>query len=254
MHIVRESQPNHAHGQWILSTNRPYRFLGSLWLLVAVLLTVDGILFYGVYLWFPASFFGLTPGALVFLLPGWGIYYFAGGAFLHHDSRTIHKDPFPEGSPCNSHPNQMAYDWCAICGALKCAPDLVRIRQSRRLSPGMFGFDGVACQRCAQRRVKRFLAIATGLQLASLPLVVGIAAAAMMFLPSQLAAIFLVIVGAIYFTLLPLAFWYWRKGWRTVTTPLSEQPLLMTPTAERLVEKGVVGDRTAFKRVASLSA
>jgi hypothetical protein len=252
MDIVRESQPNHAHDHWMLSTNRPYRFLGSLWLLNGILFSTNAILYYAVYLSLPFSFLGSMLGVPVALAVS-AAYSFAGGVFLRHDSQTIHRDPFPEGSPCNSHSSQMAYDWCAICGALKCAQELVRIRQSLKSSSGMFGFDGVACQRCAQRRVRGLLAISTVLLCAVLPLIVVSAVGMFMLLPSPLAVLFVVILAVVLLPLVTLEFWLWRRGWRMVTTPLSELPRLMTPTAARLVEKGTVGDAIRFKRVAALS-
>jgi hypothetical protein len=249
---MRESHRDSVHGRWVLSTNRPYRLVGSLWLLNGTIFTVDATLLFGLYFGFPASFLPWIWEILALLLTVEAIYAFAGGGFLRHDSRTIHKDPFPEGSTCSEHPSQLAYDWCAICGALKCTQDLVRIRQSLRFSPGMFGFDGVACQRCAQRRVKRLRAVVAGLQFVTLPLVAAIVALMSLFLPAPLSVVLLIILAAIILTLLPLGVWAWRRGWRTVTTPLSTQPLLVTPTAQRLAEKATVGDSVRFKRVAPL--
>jgi hypothetical protein len=117
----------------------------------------------------------------------------------------------------------------------------------------MFGFDGVACQRCAQRRAKRFLAISAGLELAILPLVLAVLITTSTILPPQLGLLLLIIFGAIIFTLLPLGIWAWGRGWRVVTTPLAVQPSLMTLTAQRLAEKAMVGDTIRYKRVATLN-
>lgn len=247
---MRENQQDIAHDRWVLSTNRPYRLLGSLWLLNGVLITVNAILAYIVYISLPLSFLGPTPAILVVLAITIA-YTFAGGVFLRHDSQTAHSDPFPEGSPCATQPNRMAYDRCAICGALKCAQELVRIRQSFKYSAGMFGFDGVACQRCARRRLKGLLAISIGLLCAVVPLLLVSVASMFMVFPLQLAVLFAIILAVILLTLLPLGFWAWRRAWRMGTTPLSEQPHLMTPTTARLVEKGTVGDAIRFKRVAA---
>jgi hypothetical protein len=251
MCIVLDRQRDDVPDRWVLSTNRPYRLLGSLWLSNGVLFTVDAILLYSLYVWVPSSVLGPTPGVLVTLAVATA-YTFAGGVFLRRDSQTFHRDPFPEGSPCASQPDRMAYDRCAICGTLKCAQELVRIRQSFRSSAGMFGFDGVACQRCARRRLKGLLAISTGLLCAIIPLLLMSVASMFMFFPPQLAAFFAIILAVVLLTLVPLGFWSWRRAWRKGITPLSDQPHLMTPTAARLVEKGTVGDAIRFKRVAAL--
>ena len=213
---------------------------------------MDAFLFYALSLWFPASFAASAQKINALFFAVLAIYFVAGGVFLYHDSRTIHKDPFPDGSTCREHPSQPVYDCCAICGALKCTQDLVRIRQSWGFSPGMFGFDGVACQHCARRRVKRTLASIVALSLVILPLLAVIFAATSAFLPANLAAVLLITVGAIVLALLPFVAWSWRKMWRVVTTPLSTQPLLTTPTAQRLAEKAMVGDSVRFKRATAL--
>lgn len=253
MRLMGDTHRNVASDRWVLSTNQPYRRVGSLWLVNGVLFTVHSILLFSLYMWFPASFLAGMFGGPAFLLGVMAIYSFAGGFFLHHDSRTICQDPFPDGSTCPEHPGQPAYDACAICGALRCPQDLVRILQSLRFSPGMFAFDGVACRRCARRRVKALLTISTGLLCVSLPVILVSAVGLFTLLPPPLAALSVTILGVILLSLLLFGVWSWRRGWWVVTTPLSEQPALMMPTSSRLAQKAMVGDSIRFKRIADLS-
>lgn len=169
---------------------------------------------------------------------GSGIYCIIGAAFLIYDSQSIHNDPFPEGSLCKFNPDQLAYDSCALCGTLSCPHELVRIQQKFwGISPGMFGFDGVACQYCAQRRVKRFYVINTALLVLVFPLLIFSGLNLIMLGPAYLIGPLAFTHGVVVFGLISLIGWLWLKIWHIVNTPLSQQPERMIPITYRRAKR-----------------
>ncbi len=200
----------------------------------------------GLFIMTGTQFFFFLPSPMfmhlellpLFSLVGFGIFYIIGAAFLFYDSKSIHKDPFPKGSSCKFDPDQLAYDSCALCGTLTCPKQLVRIQQKFGcISPGMFGFDGVACQYCAQSRVKRFYVIFTALLVLVFPLLIFSGLSLIMLGPAQLIGPLAFTFEVFVFGLVCLIGWLWLKVWHIVTTPLSQQPERMIPITDRLVKK-----------------
>jgi len=180
---------------------------------------------------------------------GCGVFFIIGAVFLIYDSQSIHNDPFPEGSSCKLHPDQLAYDWCALCGTLTCPEELVRIQQKfAGISPGMFGFDGVACQDCAQRRVKRFVMVLTALLLVVFPPLILNGIRLILGGPVYLAGALLFTFGAVFFGLFCLFGWLFWKVWCLVTIPLSQQPERMIPITARLAKRETIDGKTVFKK------
>ncbi|MFX1563350.1 MAG: hypothetical protein ACFFDP_08590 [Promethearchaeota archaeon] len=231
MRDTNSDTPKH----WITSTNRPYQLLAAVWITLGILfiamVTIDFVsrFFHQI---FSSYFYTLH---LVFV--AMGIFCIINASLLFYDSRTIHKNPFPEESQCQKHPEQQAYDRCAICGKLYCPKDLVRIQQKTwGFSPGMFGFDGVACQKCAQNRVKQFSVISI-IFLTIIPLLFFINICLTTTLPIQFTGIFIPIFGAAIIILDCIYFCFLEKLWRLIKTPLTKNPEQMKTTEERLIGK-----------------
>jgi hypothetical protein len=236
---MRETLNDEAQRLWVLSTNKPYQILAITWIILGFLFTIIGIQYFLLiptflvlpYLAFTSSLF----------IIGFGIFFIIVAIFLLYDSQSIHNDPFPEDSPSKMHSDQPAYDWCAICGILSCPQELVRIQQKFwGISPGMFGFDGVACQDCAQRRVKRYFMISIILLLPAFSLFIFLGVSLIIAGPIYLAAVLGFIFGIVVFGLVYLTAWLWRKEWQIVTTPLAQQPELMIPVNTRLARRETV--------------
>jgi hypothetical protein len=236
MRETNSDTPKH----WISSTNRPYTLLAAVWITL-------GLIFIGMVIMDYASRFFHQISLSYFytihlLFVAIGIFYIISASLLFYDSRTIHRNSFPEGSKCQIHPDQYAYDWCAICGKLYCPQDLVRIQQKTwGFSPGMFGFDGVACQNCAKHRVKHFSIIFVILFSTLIPFLVLNYLWLRMMLPIQLIGVNDFIFGAIIIGFLCILFWLLRKLWHLVTTPLTENPVQMKTIEERLTERSADG-------------
>ncbi len=236
---MRETRSEDTPTVWVLSTNKPYQILAIMWIIIGFLFTIIGI----------QNFF-LIPSYLIlpylaftsfFFVIGFGIYFVIGAILLLYDSQSIHNDPFPEDSSCKMHPDQPAYDWCAICGALSCPQELVRIQQKFwGISPGMFGFDGVACQHCAQRRVKRYYMISIILFIPAFSFLIFLSISLIMAGPVYLTAVLGFIFGIVIFGLVCLTAWLWWKIWQIATTPLAQQPKLMIPIKTRFLRRETV--------------
>ena len=229
---MRETQSDDTLKLLVLSTNKPYRILAIMWIMFGFLFIIIGIQFFSLipsFLIFPY----LAFASILFII-GAGIYFVIGAILLLYDSQSIHNDPFPEDSSCKMHSDQPAYDWCAICGTLTCPQELIRIQQKFwGISPGMFGFDGVACQDCAQRRVKRSSMISIILLVPAFSLFILLSISLIMAGPIYLAVGVGFTFGTIVFGVVCLTIWLWRKVWQIVTTPLSQQPKLMIPIKSR---------------------
>ncbi len=230
---MRETRSDEAQRLWVFSTNKPYQILAITWIILGCLFTIMGIQYFlliPTFLLFPYLDFTVS----LFII-GFGMFFVIVAIFLFYDSQSIHNDPFPEDSPCKMHSDQPAYDWCAICGALSCPQELVRIKQSIwGISLGMFGFDGVACQNCAQRRVKRYYMITIVLFLPALSFFSLLGIILIMAGPIYLAAVLGFIFGIVVFGLVCLIAYLWWKIWQIATTPLAQQPELMIPIKSRL--------------------
>lgn len=236
---MRETRSNGTPTLWVLSTNKPYQILAIMWIILGFLFIIIGI-----------QFFFLIPSFLIFpylaftsslFIIGAGIYFVIGAILLLYDSQSIHNDPFPEDSSCKMHSDQPAYDWCAICGTLACPQELVRIQQKFwGISPGMFGFDGVACHDCAQRRVKRYFMVSIILLVPAFSLFIFLGISLIMGGPVYLAAGLGLTFGIIAFGVVCLTAWLWWKVWQIVTTPLFQQPKLMIPIKSRLARRETI--------------
>jgi hypothetical protein len=236
---MRETRSDGTPTLWVLSTNKPYRILAIMWIIMGFVYVIIGI-----------QYFFLIPSFLLFpyltftsslIIIGFGLYFVIGAILQLYDSQSIHNDPFPEDSSCKMHSDQPAYDWCAICGVLSCPQELVRIQQKFwGISLSMFGFDGVACQDCAQRRVKRYYMISIILILPTFLLLIFLSVSLIMAGPVYLAAILGFIFGIFVFGLVCLTAWLWWKVWQIVTTPLAQQPKLMIPIKTRLARRETV--------------
>jgi hypothetical protein len=190
------------------------------------------------FFFFPILHLELLP---LLFLAGFGVYFIISAVFLFYDSQSIHNDPFPEDSSCKLHSDQPAYDWCAICGTLTCPQELVRIKQKFwGISPGMFGFDGVSCLDCAQRRVKRYFMISAIVFLLAFPLLIFMGISLILGGLVHLTGAFGFIFGIVVFGLVCLIGWLWWKIWQVVTTPLAQQPELMIPIKTRLARRETV--------------
>ncbi|MFX1565855.1 MAG: hypothetical protein ACFFCH_07690 [Promethearchaeota archaeon] len=234
---MRETQSANALNLWVSSTNKPYRVLVIFWIVMGCLFIVLGI--QSVFTFHYVPIFPLLDLMYLLFTTGFGIFFIIGAVFLVYDSKSIHNDPFPEASSCEHYPDQLAYDWCAICGTLACPQELVRIQQKVwGISPGMFGYDGVACQNCAQRRVKRFVMFFTSLLVLGFLLLIPISIRLIMLGPVPIALGFTLEV--IYLGLVCLVGWLLWKLWQIVTTPLAQQPELMIPLKTRLAIRETV--------------
>jgi hypothetical protein len=147
---------------WVLSTNKSYQTMITLGVLLVILAFINGLLRW-VLGWIFPPFFELVYYWISVFWIGLGVYFLFLTVFLYRESKTIHRDPFPDGSICSCQSERLVYDWCAICARLACPEKLIRIQQSLTSSYGMFGFDGVACQDCVQRRVKRYAILSIAL-------------------------------------------------------------------------------------------
>jgi len=234
---MRESQDDNALNLWVSSTNKPYHILAIFWIVLGCLFIVLGIQSFFTFHYVPI--FPLLDLMYLLFTTGCGVFFIIGAVFLFYDSQSIHNDPFPEASSCEHHPDQLAYDWCAICGTLACPQELARIQQKVwGISPSMFGFDGVACQDCAQRRVKRFAIVSITLLFLALPLLIFAGIRLIMLGPVPIALGFT--LGAVYLGLVCLIGWLMWKVWQIVTTPLAQQPELMITIKTRLARRETV--------------
>lgn len=236
---MRETLGGDTQKLWVSSTNKPYQILAIMWIILGSIFTIVGIQYFLLipsflllqYLAFTSSLF----------IIGFGIFFVIVAIFLLYDPQSIHNDPFPEDSPCKMHSDQPAYDWCDICGAISCPQELVRIKQSIwGISLGMFGFDGVACQNCAQRRVKRYYMITIVLFLPALSFFCLLSISLILAGPIYFAAVLGFILGIVVFGLVCLIAWLWWKLWQIATTPLAQQPQLMIPIKSRLARNETV--------------
>ncbi|MDO8125259.1 MAG: hypothetical protein Q6364_12890 [Candidatus Hermodarchaeota archaeon] len=244
---MRETQSADTLKLWILSINKPHHILAIIWVVFGCLFIVIGIQPFFFFPSFPI-FLHLDLLPLLFVA-GVGVFFILSAGFLVYDSQSIHNDPFPEGSSCKLHPDKPAYDWCALCGTLTCPEELVRIQQKFwGTSPGMFGFDGVACQDCAQRRVKRFFMIFIPLLLLVFPLLIISGVNLIILGPVHLVGVLVFTFSVVVFGLVCLFGWLFWKVWRIVTTPLSQQPERTIPITARLVKRGTVDGKTVFKK------
>lgn len=244
---MRQTQSDATLNLWVLSTNKPYHIIAIIWVVFGCLFIVLGIQSFFTFHYAPI--FLLFHFMYVLLSTGCGVFFIIGAVFLVYDSKSIHNDPFPEGSSCKLHPDQLAYDWCALCGTLTCPEELVRIQQKFwGISPGMYGFDGVACQGCAQRRVKRFVMVITALLLLVFPPLIFSSISLIMGGPVYLAGALLFTFGVAFLGLVCLFGWLFWKVWCLVTTPLSQQPKRMIRITTRLAKRGTVNGKTVFKK------
>ncbi len=200
------------------------------------------IIFLGIQSFFTFHYVPIFPLLdLMYLLytTGCGVFIIISAVFLIYESQSIHNDPFPEASSCERHPDQLAYDWCAICGAVACPQELVRIQHKVwGISPGMFGFDGVACQDCARRRAKRFTIFLITLLLLVFPFLIPINIRLIMLGPVSIAIG--VTLEVVYLGLVCLVGWFFWKVWQIVTTPIAQQPELIIPVKSRLATRETV--------------
>lgn len=244
---MRETKGDDTLSLWVLSTNKPYHILAIFWVVMGCLFIVQGIQSFFTFHYVPI--FPLLDLMYLLFTNGSGVLFIIGAVFLVYDSQSIHNSPFPEASSCERHPDQLAYDWCAICGTLTCPQELARIQQKVwGISPGMFGFDGVACQECAQRRVKRFVTVFITLLFLALPLLILTGIRLIIGGPDHLARILGFTFGVIYLGLFCLIGWLWWKIWCIVTTPLAQQPKQMIPITARLAKRGIVDGKMVFKK------
>ncbi len=233
---------------WVLSTNKPYQTTITLGVVLVILSFINGLLG-----WVMGWVFLLTFDLIYYWISVFwivlGVYFLFLTLFLYRESKTIHRDPFPEGSICSCQFERVVYDWCAICGCLACSDELIRIQQSLTSSYGMFGFDGVACQDCAQRRVKRYAILSIALFPIFFPLALIPLVSSLQVMPPSLTIIIVIVLVSIISIIATFGVWNWQRLLRKVITPLSQQPELMIPTKERLAEKGMVGKETVFRKI-----
>ncbi len=237
---------------WVLSTNKPYQTMITLGVVLVILALINGLLrlvlswFLG---WIIPPFFELIYYWISVFWIVLGVYFLFFTGFLYHESRRIHRDPFPEESICSSQSERLAYDWCAICGRLACPDELIRIQQSLTSSYGMFSFDGVACHDCAQRRVKRYAILSPALFAIFFPLALIPLVSLLQMMPPSFSIIVWTVLVVILSIIAIFGVWNWRRLFRKVITPLSQQPDLMISIKERLAEKGMVGNKAVFRKI-----
>jgi len=233
---------------WVLSTNKPYQTMILLGVLLVILAFINGLLrwFFG---WIFPPFYLLIYTWMSWFWITLGVYFLFLTGFVYHDSRSIYRHPFPEGSVCSCQSEQQAYDWCAICGCLACPDELIRIQQSFTSPFGMFGFDGVACQECAQRRVRRYAIVSQTVFVVIFPLVVIPLWGVLQIILLSLAMIVGIVLVIIFSIIALFGVRNWQRLFRKVRTPLSQQPELMISIKERLAEKGMVGKEVVFRKI-----
>ncbi len=234
---MRETLNDKEQRLLVLSTNKPYRILAIFWSVMGCVVIALGIQSFFTFHYVPI--FPLLDLMYLLFTTACGVFFIISAVFLIYDSQSIHNDPFPEASSCERHPDQLAYDWCAICGTLACPQELVCIQHKVwGISPGMFGFYGVACQNCAQRRVKRFVMFFISLLFLGFLLLIPSSIRFIMLGPVPLALGFM--LGAVYVGLVCLVGCFLWKLWQIVTTPLAQQPQLMSPIKSRLARRETV--------------
>jgi hypothetical protein len=233
---------------WVLSANKPYHTMITLGILLVILAFINGLLRW-VFGWIFPPFFVLIYTWMSWFWIALGVYFLFLTGFVYYDSRSIYRDPFPEGSVCSCQSERQAYDWCAICGRLACPDELTRIQQSFTSSFGMFGFDGVACQECAQRRVKRYAIVSIAVIVVFFPLVLIPLWTVLQIFPWNLAMIVGIVLVIIFSITAPLGVRNWQRLFQKVRTPLAQHPELMIPIKERLAEKGMVGKEAVFRKI-----
>lgn len=239
---------------WVLSTNKPSQTMITLGVLIVILAFFSGLLNWvmsWLFGWMLPIFFELIYSWISWFWIAFGIYYLFQTVFLYHESRTIHYDPFPDGSVCSFQPDRLAYDRCALCGCLACPDELIRIQQSLTSPFGMFGFDGVACQECAQRRAKRTPIVSLVVSAILFPLALIPLVSIMQIIPSNLGTIVVTVLVIILSIIVVFGVWNWQRFFRKVSTSLSEQPERMISIKERLAEKGIIGQETVFRKIGS---
>lgn len=216
--------------------------------LVVILAFINGLLRW-VFGWMFPPFYVLIYTWISWFWIALGVYILFLTGIVYHDSRSIYRDPFPEGSVCSCQSERLAYDWCAICGRLACPDELIRVQQSLTSSFGVFGFDGVACQECAQRRVRRYAMVSIAVSVVIFPLAVIPLWSILQIIPQSFA----IIVGIVLVTIFSIIALFGERNWqrlfRKVRTPLSQQPELMISIKERLAERGIVGKEAVFRKI-----
>lgn len=233
---LRETLNDDTEKFWVLSTNTPHHIPMISWGILGCLLIFTGLHNYFIGPNFPVFLYSALT--TVHLTVGIGGFFIIYAIFLFYDSKSIHNTPFPKTSTCMNHPHEPAYDWCALCGILACPQDLVRIKQKfAGISPGMFGFDGVACQNCAQRRVKRFFLVFVSLLFLIFSLMLVNVVNLIMLGPFSLTGICLLSFIGTIIGLGSLFGWLYWKIWLMVNTPLSEHDELIISITSRLAEK-----------------
>ncbi len=184
----------------------------------------------GLYYWFLDH--PWTSIALAVSLAG-GLASILTAVFLFRVSR-VHAEAFSKGSPCSIHPEELAYDRCAICGQLFCSKCLVRIKPTWSRTIGLFYFNGVACKECAHRRVKWWWLSGLSIWLIFLPpLFLFINLNPMLFYPQSNPAE-ATLTGIVLAIMITLGWWLQIKT--TVMPSLFQQPQEMVDIDTRIVE------------------
>ncbi len=220
----------------------------ALGVLVVILAFINGLLRW-VFGWIFPPFYGLIYAWMSWFWIAFGVYFLFLTGVVYHDSRSIYRDPFPEGSVCSCQSDRLAYDRCAICGCLACPDELIRVQQSFTSSFGIFGFDGVSCQECAQRRVKRYAIVSLAVFVVIFPLALIPLWSVLQIILLNLAIIVGFVLVIIFIIIALFGVRNWQRLFRKVRTPLSQQPELMISIKERLAERGMVGKEAVFRSI-----